>query len=276
MPDQEHLPTFRWNATDYHRSSSAQQQWASELIKKLALTRTERVLDIGCGDGKITAELSQRLQNGSVVGVDSSPDMIGFARTHFPQSDYPNLSFEVRDARTLTFDEEFDIVFSNAALHWVTDHRPVLGGIQRALIPKGKMLIQMGGKGNAEQVFMALEVVLQNPRWGRYFEEFTFPYGFFGNEEYRSWVRAAGLDPVRSEIIPKIMVHDTRTDFAGWIRTTWLPYLEQVPEPLHQDFIEDLIDHYLLLYPADTQGRIYVGMIRLEVEARKSPFCSNI
>jgi trans-aconitate methyltransferase len=84
MPDQDHLPTFRWNATDYHRSSSAQQQWASELIQKLALTGTERVLDIGCGDGKITAELSQRLQNGRVVGVDSSPDMIRVCPYAFP------------------------------------------------------------------------------------------------------------------------------------------------------------------------------------------------
>ena len=148
----------------------------------------------------------------------------------------------MRDACSLTFDEEFDIVFSNAALHWVTNHRPVLEGIQCALIPKGKMLIQMGGKGNAEQVFRALDEVIRDPRWGRYFEDFTFPYGFFGNEEYLSWVRAAGLDPVRSELIPKIMVHATRIDFAAWIRTTWLPYLERVPEPLHQDFIEDLID----------------------------------
>ena len=123
-----------------------------------------------------------------MVGVDSSLDMIGFTRTHFPQSGYPNLSFEVRDARTLTLDEEFDIVFSNAALHWVTDHRLVLENIQRALIPKGKMLIQMGGKGNAEQVFRALDVIVQDPRWGRYFEDFPFPYGFFGNEEYRSWM----------------------------------------------------------------------------------------
>ena len=65
------------------------------------------------------------------------------------------------------------------------------------------------------------------------------------------------------------MVHATRSDFAGWIRTTWLPYVERVPEPVHQDFIEDLIDHYLLLYPADIHGRIYIGMIRLEVEASK-------
>ncbi|MEN6443105.1 MAG: methyltransferase domain-containing protein [Methanoregula sp.] len=276
MPDHDNLPTFRWNATDYNRSSSAQQQWASELIKKLALNGTERVLDIGCGDGKITAELSQRLHNGSVVGIDSSLEMIGFAKMHFPRQHYPNLSFEEMDARNLTFDEEFDIVFSNAALHWVTDHQPVLAGIQRCLCLGGKMLIQMGGKGNAEQAFRAFDALVRELQWSRYFADFTFPYGFFGNEEYRSWVASAGLDPVRSELIPKIMVHPSRDDFAAWIRTTWLPYLERVPETRQQNFIDELIDRYLLMYPADTHGGIHVGMVRLEVEARKFPCRSNL
>jgi trans-aconitate methyltransferase len=230
---------------------------------------SERVLDLGCGDGKVTAEISRCLQSGRVVGIDSSTDMIRFACRHFPQDTCPNLSFAEMDVRDLNFEEEFDVVFSNAALHWVLDHRPVLAGIRRALCPGGRLLIQMGDKGNAANAFRAFDALIQEPRWGQYFTDFSFPFGFFSDEEYASWIEEAGFVPVRTELIPKIMVHKTRDDFAGWIRTTWLPYLERIPEPLQPEFIDSLIDRYLLMYPANSHGEITLGMVRLEAEAKK-------
>lgn len=269
MTAPDHGRTFQWNAEDYHKSSPAQHQWASELIRKLGLKGNERVLDLGCGDGKVTVEISRCLPGGRVVGIDSSADMIRFACGHFPKDTCPNLSFAEMDVRDLIFEEEFDIVFSNAALHWVLDHRPVLAGIRRALCPGGKMLIQMGGKGNAASAFRAIDALVQEPCWGQYFTGFSFPYGFFSDVEYASLIRDAGLVPVRTELIPKIMVHKTREDFAGWIRTTWLPYLERVPASLRPQFIDALIDQYLRMYPADADGEIALGMVRLEAEAEK-------
>ena len=120
LPDPS--PSFTWNAADYHTSSPAQYLWAQELIAKLGLSGNERVLDIGCGDGKVTAEISRHLPGGNVTGVDNSPEMIRFACDHFPWTEYRNLSFVSMDARGLSYLEEFDVVFSNAALHWITDH----------------------------------------------------------------------------------------------------------------------------------------------------------
>jgi trans-aconitate 2-methyltransferase len=268
LPD---LPlSFAWNAADYHKSSPAQQQWAQELIGKLRLTGCERVLDIGCGDGKVTASIAACLPKGSVTGIDSSPEMIRFAQEHFPHGIHKNLTFVQRDASHLEFFEEFDVVFSNAALHWISDHKPLLTGIAHTLCPGGRLLVQMGGKGNAAQVFDALAVLLENPCWAGYYDDFSFAYGFFGPEEYRQWLVDAGLEPVRVELIPKDMEYSDREAFAGWIRTTWLPWMARLPEGEQPGFIKEFIDEYLAMYPEDAGGIIHIGMVRLEAEAIKS------
>ena len=269
MPARDKIPEFRWDAADYAKSSPAQKQWAWELIRKINLSGREHVLDIGCGDGTVTAAIAECVPGGSVLGIDRSPDMIRFAREEFPQDKYPNLSFAKGDAQTLGFFGEFDLVFSNAALHWVYDHGPVLAGIARALASGGRMIVQMGGKGNAAQIYDALDALLAEPGWSRYFRGFSFRYGFFSPEEYRPWLEAAGLLPVRVELIPKEMVYLTRDGFCGWFRSTWLPYLERVPEARRSEFVEALADRLLALYPSDPDGSIHVKMMRLEVEARK-------
>jgi trans-aconitate 2-methyltransferase len=262
-------PAFRWDPTLYQKNSSAQQQWAEELIEKLMLRGDERVLDIGCGDGKITAMIARQVPDGRVLGVDSSGEMIRFAREEFPPEANPNLSFVAMDAQALTFCGEFDVVFSNAALHWVQDHRPVLAGIARSLRTGGRLLTQMGGKGNAAQVFEAFDIVRKELPWNEYFVGFSFTYGFFGTEEYRTWLRAAGLVPVRVELVGKDMVHRTPEEFAGWVSTTWLPYLQQVPSELQSRFNGSLYEKYCSMYPPDSNGAIHIGMVRLEVEAEK-------
>ncbi|NTV79385.1 MAG: class I SAM-dependent methyltransferase, partial [Clostridiales bacterium] len=194
---------YKWNPADYTTQSSNQQQWAQELIPKLALKGNERILDIGCGEGKVTAEIANHVPRGFVVGIDSSEEMIMFARSKFPEMKYPNLTFELMDARKLNFNREFDIVFSNAALHWIVDHRSVLKGIKKSLKPSGKVLLQMGGKGNAASVFEILDVLLKNEKWSRYFKDFSFPYGFYSPEEYKVWMNEAGFRTKRIELIHK-------------------------------------------------------------------------
>ena len=90
---------YKWDAKEYHKSSVEQQKWAQELIPKLALKGNERVFDIGCGDGKVTAEIAKQLPNGSVLGIDKSEEMILFAQENFPSRKYHNLSFEVQNIR---------------------------------------------------------------------------------------------------------------------------------------------------------------------------------
>jgi trans-aconitate methyltransferase len=270
MATPDPIPSFTWNAADYSKSSPAQQQWAQELIEKLRFSGNERVLDIGCGDGRVTAAIAACVPQGWVTGIDNSPEMIQFAKEHYPNSIHKNLTFARMDACHLEFSEKFDVVFSNAALHWIPDHKPLLAAIARSLCPKGRLLIQMGGKGNAAQAFDALTLLLKNPYWEKYFDGFSFTFGFFGPEEYQRWLVDSGLEQVRVELIPKDMVYPDREAFAGWIRTTWLPWMAQLPNDEQPVFIRALIDQYLSMYPADTDGKIHIGMVRLEVEAKKS------
>ncbi len=260
---------YVWDAKDYAKNSQNQFQWAKELLPKLNLRGNEALLDIGCGDGKITAEIARALPNGKAVGVDSSAQIIKIAQRNFPKKDFPNIDFEVMDARKLVFQDEFDRVFSNAALHWIVDQKIVLDGVARSLKPQGRLLFQMGGKGNARDIISILKDLLIGNPWKQFFDGFSFPYGFFGAEEYSSFLVEAGLKPQRVELFPRDMKHAGAEELAGWIRTTWLPYTERLPLEQRDLFIKEIINRYLKNHPADAEGIIHLGMVRLEVEAYK-------
>ena len=260
---------YNWNAKDYAKNSQNQQQWAKELIPKLKLHGDEALLDIGCGDGKITAELAQCLPNGRAVGVDSSKEMIRLARQSFPPQANPNLSFQVMDARKLTFKGEFDIAFSNAALHWIVDQQPVLAGVKAALKPGGRLLFQMAGKGNAKDVLGIINELADVKPWSQFFSGMAFPYGFYDADEYRRFLQEAGLAAERVELFARDMKHQGAEGLAGWVRTTWLPFTDRLPEALKAKFVQEIVDRYLQTHPADGAGVVHVGMMRIEVEARK-------
>jgi trans-aconitate methyltransferase len=177
------------------------------------------------------------------------------------------LRFQKEDAARLPFEAKFTVIFSNAALHWIRDNRPVLNGIARSLKPGGRILLQMGGKGNAAEIVAVLEKMIQSPDWSEYFEDFSFPYGFFSPEEYRIWLYEAGLSLRRVELISKDMIHPGWAGLAGWLRTTWLPYTQRVPEAKRESFLDELVDTYLVDHPLDGQGQAHVQMVRLEVES---------
>lgn len=265
----EQRKNYIWNADDYAKHSSSQYKWAQELIPKLKLSGSEVLLDIGCGDGKITAVLAKSLPDGCVVGIDSSEDMVTLAQQAFPPDTYPNLSFQRMDARTLTFQEKFDRVFSNAALHWIIDHKSVLRGVQRSLKSGGRLLFQMGGKGNAQGILAVLDKMFLAERWQKSFEGFGFPYGFYTPKEYTAWLVEAKLKPERAELLQKDMKRQGKAGLAGWIRTTWLPYTERIPAELRDSFIAEVVDTYLEKHPLDAEGNAHVAMVRLEVEASK-------
>ena len=262
---------YHWDAEAYAKHSSAQQIWARELILKLQLRGNESILDIGCGDGKITAEIAAKLSNGNIIGVDNSPEMLVLARKHFPQCSHPNLSFALLDANHLIFEEQFDIIFSNAALHWIKDHRTVVKGIQNGLKPGGKIFLQMGGQGNAETIITILDTIRNEKKWKHYFSNFQFPYGFYDPEKYAQLLIEVELVPIRVELLPKTMSYKNKDGLAGWIQTTWLPYTDRVPVRHREAFISQIVDTYVEEFPPDRNGYIHVDMIRLEVEAEKNP-----
>ena len=186
-----------WNAADYAANSAAQHAWARELIAKLELGGREHILDAGCGDGKVTAEIARALPCGSATGIDASPQMIEFARTAFPRSQCPNLEFHVMDARRIRFDRQFDLIFSNAALHWVDDHQAFLRGAAAGLRSGGRLIVSCGGRGNAQDVFVALRPELRLKRWRGFFRGMEKPYFFLFARRLRKmaaalWFQNAG------------------------------------------------------------------------------------
>jgi trans-aconitate methyltransferase len=256
-----------WDAAAYAANSAPQQSWARELIAKLNLRGDEHVLDVGCGDGKVTAEIARAVPRGSATGVDASPQMIEFAWKTFPPSAIPNLEFHIMDARQIHFAKKFDAVFSNAALHWVDDHLAFLRGAAECLRSGGRLIVSCGGKGNAQDVFVVLRTEMRLKRWREFFRRMETPYFFHSPEDYEQWLPCLGFKPFSVRLSPKDAVYDNRKGFAAWLRTTWLPYIQRVPEDLREEFIAGIAERYIAKHPPDAEGRIHVRMMRSEIDA---------
>lgn len=258
---------YQWDAADYEKHSSPQHQWARDVLRIIDFAGDERVLDIGCGDGKVTAELAALVPQGSVLGIDSSDTMIQFAHRRFSPSRFSNLQFRLQDATCLAYNHEFDLIVSFASLHWVRDHIAVLNGIKRGLRLHGRAVLQFGGQGNAASLFRVTNEIITHERWRSYFVGFTESWAFYSVEEYVSFLEYVGLSARRIELVPKDMVHQGKEELKGWLRTVFLPYTERLPEALREDLIEEIAVTYIGRHPPDKEGRVHVQMIRLEVEA---------
>ena len=263
------MKNYKWDAREYEKHSQGQQKWARELIEKISLKGTENVLDLGCGDGKVTADISKIVSEGSIIGVDNSAEMIKLAKDRHSEAIYPNLSFQEMDAVNLNFNDHFDLIFSNAVLHWVKDHKAVIKGMFKSLKQDGRVILQMGGKGNAAGIVDVLSELQTEKKWHSYFNEFNFPFYFPGTNEYKALLLDYGFTLNRIELIPKKMEHVGIEALKGWIRTTWLPYTERVPEEERERFIDIVSKKYIERYSTNSKGIINVQMIRLEVEAEK-------
>src|SRR3954451_21269605 len=139
-----------WDAELYEAQHAFVWQMGAGLIDILAPKPGERVLDVGCGTGQLTHEIANR--GAEVLGVDASPEMIGQAREN-----YPRLRFALQDAASMSFNSEFDAVFSNAALHWGLDAAGAANSMSRALVSGGRLVLEMGGRGNIRQIQQAVE-----------------------------------------------------------------------------------------------------------------------
>ena len=259
---------YKWNAEDYHKNSANQQRWAREVIAKLELKGNEKILDIGCGDGKITAEIASYLPNGSVLGVDISPEMIDFAKKKFPSSDYPNLSFQCQDATKLNFHNEFDAIVSFSCLHWIADHTLVLEGIKNSLKPFGRILMKFGGKNTLDPLTNGANKVMMREKWNQYFQGFTIPFSFYDSDEYQDLLKRVGLIG-NVQLTPAQMIQAGKEGLKGFIRSTLVHLTNRIPEDLLPDFVEELAQIYIDSYPLDTAGLVRIPLKILEVDATK-------
>ncbi len=255
-----------WKGDEYAKNSESQKASANDLLQTLQFRGTESILDVGCGDGKITAAMARAVPQGSVVGVDISPSMIQMAEASFSQE--KNLRFYIEDAAQIHFENQFDLVTSFTVMQWVLDQGQALTCIERALKPGGRAYIQLP-MGLPKAMETALEKTLLNPRWKNHFIGFSVPWRFYQVEEYRSLLEGARLIPTRITVSTKHERFASREQFHGFLKQ-WFPYLRVLPADQKEDFLTELLDHYLSMIDPDAQGRVSFIVDRLEVEAVKS------
>jgi len=244
-----------WDAAQYAQQGRFVADLAGGVFDLLAPKSGERILDLGCGDGALTAKIAAA--GAEVVGVDSSPSMVEAARAL-------GLDARVVNAESLTFDAEFDAVFSNAALHWVRDQSAMLAGVHRALKPCGRFVAEMGGQGNIAAIRVALAAVLR--QWG--LDAYTLENNFFpGDKEYRARLESAGFAVDQIALIPR-PTPLPESGMRGWLETFRRGLLEKLPEEHREAAIDETV---ALLKPVlhAEEGGWTADYVRLRFHARK-------
>jgi trans-aconitate methyltransferase len=254
-----------WKGDEYAKNSQSQKDSAEDFIQGTQFNGTEAILDVGCGDGKITAAMAKAVPQGSVVGIDISPSMIQMAKNAFAASS--NLSFQVQDAAKLCLDKKFDLITSFTVMQWVLEQEEALKGFERVLKPGGKLWIQMP-TGLPVAMQHALEKTISNGKWKSYFTQFSAPWKFYQENEYRKLLSDAHFTIARLDVVTKHEKFPSRAVFHGFLKQ-WFPYLRPLPVDQKEGFLTELLDNYLKLLPADEQGRVSFIVDRLEVEALK-------
>jgi len=176
--------TQQWNAGLYQQSYGFVWEFGKELLGMLAPRAGESILDVGCGTGQLTAEIARA--GAAVVGIDRSPAMIEEARKNFPE-----VRFHVEDVRALPYDGEFDAVFSNAVLHWVQPAEAAVAAMARALKPGGRLVAELGGRGNVAETIRAAEEAWKSVADG---PPPSHPWYYPGVGDYASLLERHGME----------------------------------------------------------------------------------
>ena len=241
----------QWSAGSYDTHARFVSELASGVVDWLAPRPGEHILDVGCGDGVLTAAL--RDAGADVVGVDSSPDFIAAARAR-------GLDARLMDGEALEFGPEFDAVFSNAALHWMPRADAVVSGISRALKPGGRFVAEFGGHSNVAAIVTAMRAIGER-RGGD--PALANPWYFPAPQVYQKLLERHGFSVRRIALIPRPVV--LKTGIEGWLMLFRKPFFAQFGDAAQQA----LDDTVALLRPAlcDAEGNWTADYVRLRVEA---------
>ena len=238
-----------WDGQEYRRVNGLQQWLADRAIGELNLTGVHHVLDIGCGDGRITAEIAARIPDGSVVGVDPSPRMIGIAPTA------PNLTFEQGDVLGLSYQSEFDLVTSFNALHWVADQGGALRRIRAAMTTSARAMLVFvcaGDRPSLEDIAMATAT---DQRWAHYFADFAEPFVHPDPRVWEELVRGVGLRVDDLRIDDLDWDFGARDTFLRWCTVGFGAWTSRLPMEAVDDFVRDVVVEYKKLTGSDSVFR---------------------
>ncbi|MCP9488430.1 MAG: methyltransferase domain-containing protein [Solirubrobacteraceae bacterium MAG38_C4-C5] len=230
------MSTRAWDASTYHTISCPQAAMAEAVLDRLELRGDETVLDAGCGSGRVTAALLDRLPRGRVVAVDADAGMVAHARDALPPD---RAEVHQHDLAALVLAAPVDAAFSNAVFHWIPDHDALFAALARALRPGGRLSAQCGGRGNVARVQAAADAIVASDTELRdHFAGWSGPWHFAGPQDTEARLRNVGFTAVACWLEPWPVSPD---EVETYLRTICLgPYLERVPEAQHAAFAREV------------------------------------
>ncbi|MCP1335673.1 class I SAM-dependent methyltransferase [Futiania mangrovi] len=243
-----------WSAEDYAANARFVSDLAAPLVDLLDPKAEERILDIGCGDGVLTQKIVAR--GAEVLGLDASPDMVSATRAL-------GIPAEIGNAMKLTFEGEFDAVFSNAALHWMPDARAVVRGVHRALKPGGRFVGEFGGKGNVAAIETAIRAILKVRGLDKGIPN---PWYFPTPEEYGELLAEEGFTVREIALVPRPT--PVVAGMARWLDTLAAPLLSGLDAEQRAAVRDEAVE---LLAPAlrDSKGQWRADYVRLRFHAAR-------
>ena len=247
-----------WNADAYHRVSGPQVAMAAAVLDRLELRGDETVLDAGCGSGRATRLLVERLPRGAVIAVDASPQMVARAREEL-SADEADVREADLTALRLHAGEQVDAVFSNATFHWVPDHDALFAALAAALRPGGRLSAQCGGEGNVAGVHAAALQAAADCGLGFRFAGWPWPWNFAGPERTAARLVAAGFEDVECWLQTWPVAPD---EPRAYLETVCLgPHLERVADDERGRFLDAVM--------ARLGERPLLDYVRLNIVARR-------
>jgi trans-aconitate 2-methyltransferase len=242
-----------WDAGSYQRVSVPHEEWAEALMERLSLAGTETVLDAGCGTGRVTRRLVERLPRGRVVAADGSEAMIAKVAEVLRPVDVSL----VADLTKLELEEPVDAAVSSAVFHWIGDHPTLFARMRAALKPGARLEAQCGGLGNIDEFRVRSGEVAACEPYASHLAEFEEPWYYAAAEETEERLRDAGFEEVSAWLQPWDVVPSDPREF---MRTLILkPHVDVLPEELHARFIEDVL--------AATGEPLTLRYVRLNISA---------
>jgi trans-aconitate 2-methyltransferase len=261
-------PSHDWDAETYHRVATPQVEWGREVIQRMRLRGHESVLDAGCGSGRVTELLLERLPRGRVIAVDSSSDMVARARETLGH----RAEVFAADLTELYLEEPVDAVFSSAVFHWIADHDRLFQRLHDALKPGGRLVAQCGGEGNVTRFLAVIQPVCEEPPFAEFLAGWRGNWNFPSPERTARALERAGYRDVDCHLDPR---EEVLPEPREYLRAVCLsPHLGRLPASLHDRFVDSVLERMTSAAGAESPGAagrspVAVDYVRLNIDARR-------
>jgi trans-aconitate 2-methyltransferase len=253
-----------WDAGEYEKLSAPMTRWGAGIVGGLETRGDEAAIDAGCGTGRVTELLLERLPEGSVLAVDSSGAMVEAARRRFAGD--PRVRVERQDLLSLEVRERADFILSTATFHWISDHDRLFERLSGALKPHGRLVAQCGGEGNISRATQAANEVMEQERFRPYFEGWQDHKYYADPSSTRERLEAAGFEEVETWLHDEVAAFDSVEELARYLGViVFGGHLDRLPEELKGPFTAELAGKI-----SAAGGAPALDYVRLNMVARRS------